>query len=189
MKFVCRFSAIRSLAVLLMIGLLANTSAAFAQPEAQTVGHAQSEVVVPLRATQIDDLSFGSIMVMSVASGMVEVAPDGATTRYTNTVRSSCPNVTDCKPHRAIFQVTGEPNRSYQVSLPDQIVAHGMRTRAELSVVGLAVRSSSAPSVKDGGKLDDEGRDSFFVGGILQVPGGTRPDVFRAVLPVLVTYN
>jgi len=126
---------------------------------------------------------------LALQDGTVEVAPDGSQPRYTNTARSPCSTGADCMPHRASFGVFGEPNRSYRVSLPPQITAYGVRTDVSLTVVGLEARSAHAPSVAGGGRLDKAGRDSFFVGGTLQVPAQTPPDVFRAEVPVIVTYE
>lgn len=92
-------------------------------------------------------------------------------------------------PHRASFDVSGEPRRSYRVVLPEQVIAYGVKTGAGLVVGSLDMRSINAAASQGEGRLDNHGRDSFFVGGVLQVPAGTNPDVFRAELPVIVTYN
>jgi hypothetical protein len=172
-----------------MAGLLGFSPPTLAQPGAQTTGSAQAEVVIPISTVPLADLSFGSIMIGPAGSGTVEVAPDGAPPRYANTARSICSGEADCAPHPAHFAVSGDPNRSYLVSLPDRIVAYGVQIGAGLPVIAMTMRSVNAPSVTNRGQLDSAGRDSFFVGGVLQVPGGTRPDVFRAELPVIVTYN
>jgi len=51
------------------------------------------------------------------------------------------------------------------------------------------VRSLNEPSQAAQGRLDKAGRDEFHVGGTLRLPSGTRPDLFRADLSVIVTYN
>lgn len=177
------------LARLLSIASLTFAPTVFAQDGATASGRAQAEVVMPIRAVPLSDLSFGSVVIGSTGHGAVELAPDGSPPRYTNTARSLCSGETDCMPHRAFFAVSGEPNRSYRVSLPRQIMAYGVRTGIGLPVVNLDVRSSTAPSPMGAGRLDTAGRDSFFVGGTLEVPSGTRPDVFSAELPVIVTYD
>jgi len=181
--------AIRCLLQTFPLGLLMATPSLGAQNTAYASGRAEAEVVIPLRAVPLSVLSFGSIVVGSAGRGTVEVAPDGSQPRYTNTARSPCSTGADCMPHRASFGVFGEPNRSYRVSLPPQITAYGVRTDVSLTVVGLEARSAHAPSVAGGGRLDKAGRDSFFVGGTLQVPAQTPPDVFRAEVPVIVTYE
>lgn len=179
----------RSLMALAAAVLPAFSVPALAQPGTQTIGSAQAEVVIPIRAAPLSDLSFGSLVIGPEGAGTVEVSPDGTPPRYANTARSGCSGAEDCTPHPAHFEVSGEPGRSYLVHLPDQIIAYGLRTGASLPVIALTMRSTNAPSVMSGGRLDNDGRDNFFIGGIVQVPGGTRPDVFRAELPVIVTYN
>lgn len=184
--------AARVIVALRLIAPIASSivaQGAFAENGATASGRAAAEVVVPIRAVPLSDLSFGSIVVGGAGQGAVEVAPDGSPPRYTNTARSLCSGETDCSPRRAVFAVSGEPHRSYRVSLARQIMAYGVRTGIGLPVVSLDVRSANVPSTMGEGRLDNAGRDSFFVGGTLQVPAGTRPDVFRAELPVIVTYD
>lgn len=163
--------------------------AAFAQIGASVSSRAEAEVVIPIRAVPLSDLSFGSIAVRSAGEGSVEIAADGSPPRYVNTARSSCSGQPDCMPYRASFDVSGDPGRRYRVSMPARIVAYGVRTGAGLPVVSLEAHSLNAPSAAGEGRLDNAGRDRFFVGGTLQVPAGTVPDVFRAELPVIVAYN
>lgn len=159
------------------------------QAGAQAIGRAEAEVIVPIRAVPVSDLSFGLIVVGTAGDGTVEVAPDGSPPRYTSAARSTCSGEAGCAAHPARFDVAGEPRRSYRIVLPDQIRARGTRTGASLAVVAIRVRSVNAGTALAEGVLDEAGQDSFFVGGTLQVPAGTRPDVFRADLPVIVTYN
>lgn len=168
-------------------GLLAT--AALAQPGMQASGRAEAEVVVPLRAVPLADLSFGSIVVGASGEGSVEVAPDGSPPRFANAARSGCSGQAECFAHPARFGISGEPDRSYRVSLPGSIVASGIRTGVGLPVTDIQVRSLNDPTGKGEGRLDNAGRDVFFVGGTLRVPAGTRPDLFRADLSVIVTYN
>lgn len=172
-----------------LLSAFALAPGAQAQTGAQAYGHAEAEVVVPIRAMPLTDLSFGAIVVGSAGEGAVRIAPDGSPPLYLNTARSSCSGEAECMPHRARFSVSGEPSKSYRVVLPQTLTAVGMRTGAGLPVVSLEMRSLNAPSATGEGLLDSAGRDSFFVGGTLQVPPGTRPDVFRAELPVIVAYN
>lgn len=180
---------LRIAARLLPLAPFALAPVALARPDAQASGQAEAQVVNPLRAVPRTDLSFGSIVVGVAAEGSVEVPTDGSPARYVNTAKAQCANSSDCIPHRAVFDVRGEPGRSYRVALPEQVIAIGTRTGVGLPVSGIMMRSLNSSSAKGEGLLDDAGRDSFFVGGTLRVPAGTRPDVFRADLPVIVTYD
>lgn len=173
----------------LPLALLAFASGASAQPDAQASGRAEAQVVIPVRAVPRADLSFGATVVGVAAAGSVEVAPDGSPARYGDSAKAGCAGSSDCLPHRAVFDVSGEPRRSYRVVLPETVIANGTRTGVGLPVSELRMRSLNASSEAGGGWLDDTGRDRFFVGGTLRVPAGTLPDTFRADLPVIVTYD
>lgn len=159
------------------------------QSAAQASGRAEAEVVVAIRAGPLADLSFGSITIGSSGEGSIVVAADGSPPRYVNAARSGCSGQTECEAHRARFAVSGDPDRSYRVALPGAIVATGRMTGVGLPVTDLAVRSQNDSAASGEGRLDRTGRDVFFVGGTLRIPPGTRPDVFRAELSVIVNYN
>jgi hypothetical protein len=152
-------------------------------------GIAQAEVVKPVRVISLADLSFGSIAVSSNAAGTVRVAADGSPAAYERAARPECTGQAQCAPHRASFDVTGEAGRAYSVALPASVTAIGQRTGAPLLVGALEMYSLNAPSLQSRGLLNESGRDTFFVGGVLQLPAGTRPDLFRAELSVTVSYN
>lgn len=166
-------------------------TAALAQPGMQASGRAEAEVVVPIRAVRLADLSFGAIVVGAVGDGTVEVPPDGSPPRYSDAAKAGCSAQSECLPHPARFGVSGEPDRSYRISLPGSIMASGISTGAGLPVTNIVVRSQNDPADGGGagGRLDNAGQDIFFVGGTLRVPAGTRPDLFRADLSIIVTYN
>ena len=174
---------------LLPVAMFAFAQAGLAQSGSQAMGQAEAEVIVPIRAAPIADRSFGLIVLGPAGSGTVEVAADRSPPRYTKAARTTFSGEAGCMAHRAQFDVAGEPNRSYRVTLPEQISARGIATGASLPVIRIAVRSMNAASAMSEGQLDQSGQDSFFIGGTLQVPAGTRQDVFRADLPVIVTYN
>ena len=168
---------------------MAGTPATLRAEEATAQGQASATVVRPLTTRALEDLSFGAITVGQSAGGEVLVAPGGEATRYSGTVRQACGQGADCASHPARFAVTGEAGRSYSVVLPTGVQARGTRTGTllHLSALTLATRNPGAPA--GGGQLDAAGEDSFAVGGVLQVPAATRPDTFRADLPVTVNYN
>jgi len=55
-------------------------------------------------------------------------------------------------------------------------------------VASLEMRSLNT-SARGGGRLDQAGKDLFFVGGTVNVPIGAVTDMYRAELPVTVFYN
>ena len=162
---------------------------AAAQTAGSTRGVANAEVVAPIRAVPLADLSFGGISVDQGGAGEVRVDSSGSTVEYLQAARPQCGGVQECAPHPARFAVFGAADQTYAVSLPSQIVAYGRRTGRGLDVSGLEMRSINAPSQSSGGRLDGAGQDTFFVGGILSVPAGNQSDAFTTELPVTVFYN
>lgn len=169
--------------------LAASSIVAHAEPGATTGGQAQAEVVQPLRAIPLADLSFGSIALTASQAGSVSVPADGGAVSYTSSVRSACGGDSACAPHPASFEVTGEADRSYRVTLPGNVIATGQLTGTTLAVSDLVMRSLNQPAMDQGGRLGADGSDRFNVGGTLDIPAGTQPDLFRAQLPVLVSYD
>ena len=164
-------------------------TAGSAEPRDTAVGSAQAEVVEPIRAVPLADLSFGSVAVRQGGEGSVRIAPDGSQAQYTNSARLNCDGSAACAPHRAMFEVRGGAGRAYRVTMPTYVTAYGAQTNFGLNVTDLVMQSRNSPGTGEGGLLNERGRDTFYVGGTLQVPVGTRPDHFRADLPILVFYN
>ncbi|MEO0589184.1 MAG: DUF4402 domain-containing protein [Pseudomonadota bacterium] len=169
----------------LMLGSWPEPSTA--QETATAQGRAQTRVVAPVSTALRDALSFGSISVSAGASGTVTVSSD-STTAFLGVSQAHCTGQTKCRAHRAVFEVTGEAERTYGVSLPPSVVARGERSGSALAVEALEMRSLNT-SARSGGRLDKAGKDRFFVGGTVNVPAGTVSDVYRAELPVTVFYN
>ena len=170
---------------------LAALLAAFQAPAAlfAGTGHAQAEIVEPIHAIPLAELSFGSIAIGGAGDGSVRVAPDGSQAQFSSAVRSTCDGSASCTPHRAMFAVRGEAGRMYRVIMPTSVTVRGEQTGARLTVDELIMQSRNSPSMHNGGLLDEQGRDRFYVGGTLRVPVRTRPDHFRTNLPILVAYN
>lgn len=68
-------------------------------------------------------------------------------------------------------------------------MAFGRQTGYPLTVSRMTISSTNGPTVLGGGQLDQEGEDTFFVGGTLELPAGTPADSYQADLPVSVSYN
>ena len=164
-------------------------TAGIAESRDTAIGSAQAEVVEPIRAVPLAELSFGSVAVSKGAEGSVRIAADGSQAQYMNAARLSCDGSAACAPHRAMFEVRGGAGRAYRVTMPAYVIAYGARTGFGLNVTDLIMQSRNSPGTREGGLLNERGRDTFYVGGTLQVPAGTRPDHFRADLPILVSYN
>lgn len=162
---------------------------AVARETGTSQGTATAQVIEPIRTVPLEDLSFGAISVAQGRAGEVRVNSDRATVTYVDGVKPQCGARANCSPHPGSFSVFGAAHQAYDVSLPSQITAYGRRTGRGLVVGDLEMRSSNNPALRHGGRLDGDGRDTFFVGGILSVPAGIEADVFTAELPVTVSYN
>ena len=102
--------------------------AAFAQPgqSASAQGTASATVVAALQASQEQDLSFGAIIAGEEAGGEVTVDPAGGPARYGGGVRPACTgSAGGCHPHPARFAVSGAAERSYAITLPDEVTGAG----------------------------------------------------------------
>ena len=185
-----RASGLLCLALCGGLASLGLSTPAFAQQDgASANGRAQAQVVRALRARPLADLSFGALVVGQSSGGEVIVSPSGSAASYRGSVRASCLGNAGCSTHPASFAVEGEGGRTYRISLPASIMAQGSRTSIELPVTSINSRSRNFPAASFGGLLDASGHDFFEVGGTLLVPAGTRADVFRADLPVTVSYD
>lgn len=156
-------------------------------------GSAQAQIVAPLTVTPGRDLDFGSIFAASSA-GSVTVSPDGAIA-YQGGTQSACIGGSCAGAHAAEFDVRGAPDRSYLISVPSEIAATGTALAPltspppPLLVGSITVRSDSRPNGGAVGRLDGQGRDHFTIGGTLRAPANLVPARYRAIVPVIVTYN
>ena len=169
--------------------LAAFSPAAYAQDKVEANGTATAEVLEPIRAIPIAELSFGTLSVSSSQPGSVRVKPDSSETEYLSSASPQCTASIGCLPHPGAFAVSGEADRYYSVTIADRLTAIGSRTGTTLLVTQLSVSSKNQPALSRGGQLDLNGEDVFYVGGTLEMPAGTQSDLYHADLPLSVTYN
>jgi len=154
-------------------------------------GHAEARVVRPLAVTAIDVLDFG--MAASSGQGTVTVSAGSSSASYGGSARAACIGASACpQPHPAHFEVTGEKGRDYRIAAPDRLripAAGSQREGGELLVTAFTVRSAGRPASGPMGALDGNGRDSFKVGGTLQISGALAPGHYTVSVPVVVTYD
>lgn len=156
-------------------------------PSAQAQGHAVATVARPIAVSGIADLDFG--MVASSGAGAVTVMAGGGPASFAGKAREACTGQSVCPaPHPARFAVSGEPSRNYRIALPDRIGVSSQGASG-LVVTRLTVRTASRPDAGPRGKLGHEGRDSFEVGGTLEIAGALPPGHHAVSVPVSVTYD
>lgn len=133
-------------------------------------------VVEPLTLTKVDDLDFGTFTVDDVTAGTVVMAP--------NDSRSATGGVTLVLAdvgQAAEFDVAGDPNRAFTVTLPPN-------STIELS--GPGANMPVDDFMHDSGEMTDgSGNDTFHVGATLSVAGGQTPGSYSGSFDVTVEYN
>ena len=176
-------------AILLGLAVLAAPEGLLArdQNSASASGQAAASVVRSLSLLPLADLHFGAVAVSGQGDGQVTVG--AADVSFAGSARPACGQRADCAAHPALFSVSGEASRTYRITISAQVEARGQNTGAALEVGNLTVDSANLANADGLGKLGLDGLDRFTVGGTLFVPGGTRPDTFRADLPVTIAYE
>lgn len=152
-------------------------------------GQAAAQVVTNLQVQPLADLQFGAIVVGVGEGGEVVVGNAAADFSYRGSARSGCGQGGACAPHPAMFQVNGEASRAYRITIAGPVLARGQASGVALEVSALTLFSANISGSDGLGRLNADGADQFTVGGTLLVPAATTPDIFRADLPVTVSYE
>lgn len=187
-----RSHAGRFTAALFAISCLPATTALANPQTSSTSGQASAQVVAPLAVTRQDDLAFGAVF-SSKTTGSVTVSADG-TIAYSGGAKPACIGGACDDAHPGTFSVVGEPGRAYVVQVPSEVIASGSTiggqgTAPPLTVDGLNAASANGASGHGGWQLDQQGRDSFEVGGTLHLPADLPSARYRATIPVIVVYG
>ncbi|NTV92314.1 MAG: DUF4402 domain-containing protein [Chlorobiaceae bacterium] len=124
------------------------------------------------------DLAFGTIIPGS-ASGTVTIVPSTAARSYSGSVQ-----LVSSISGPAAFTVSGSPNSSYSVTLPDDghiTISNGSNT---MEVNNFTISRSSGSST-----LGIDGLASFRVGGKLEVDANQPPGNYTGTFAVTVAYQ
>lgn len=183
-------------AVLPSLALLAPCGAAPAWAQgsgtgSSAAGTAAVQVVRPLTAQTLADLDFG--LVASDAKGSVTIAAGSVSARFAGAARNACGDTGSCPAaHPARFAVTGESSRSYRIAVPERLTLTGAGPGGGVSsaiIVAMTVKTASRPASGPEGMLDKAGRDTFEMGGTLELPSEQQPARYIVHVPVIVTYS
>jgi len=164
-----------SLLAILIVALSAN---AFAQATASAT--ATATIVAPIAITKTVDLNFGNVAV--IAAGTVILAPSDGTRTKTGGV--TLPNEVGTVT-AASFNVTGEGNYTYSITLPssDYII-----TRIGGTETMTVNNFKSFPDVADNGALTN-GAQTLNVGATLNVAAAQLAGVYTNATGFDVTVN
>ncbi len=158
---------------------------------AQTAeGTGRAQIVQPLSVQSQTDLDFGQIAVAHDQDGSVTIDPETLMATHTGSARNLCSGQSGCATAPAVFVVSGEPERSFRMSLPSTIEAvSSLSPTARLPVDTLVAHSANAGRKGPRGVLGSDGRDTITVGGTLRVPAASSPGRYVAQMRLVVTYD
>jgi len=90
----------------------------------------------------------------------------------------------------------GEPGRSYGIEVPSSLTIAGIAIASSdqaearvLEVSDITVRITSSLGFGLNGKLDEDGRDRFELGGTLQIPSSLVAARYSTIIDVMVAYH
>lgn len=157
---------------------------ACAQSASATAG---VQVVSPLGIESVAELDFGMLR-GGRSAGAVEIGASGSIAASGGVELLAGP-----ARHPARFEVSGEPNRAYTMSMPQtvQVAPQGAPadSAAHRPVTLTSVNSGGGASSGNAGRLDANGADTIFVGGRITVPAQMPAGRYTVELPVSVAYN
>jgi hypothetical protein len=163
------------LALGLTAGLLLAGPAKAVQNSRTSTGNANARVVSAIAITKLVDLKFADI-VPGAANGTVRMTPAGV---RTSAGGATLGNGATASP--ASFRVTGQPNATYSIVLPNSInVSNGVQTM---------VVNTWRSTPNNNGNLGAAGAQTLAVGATCRVSANQAAGVYSANFNVTVTYN
>ncbi len=175
-----------SLAAILSIGFFTSNVEAqtSATVSATTAG---AKLIKPMTLSETSPLHFGTINVLSGAAGTV-LLPSSSTSRVPNggvALSTVAPTATN-----AAYDVTGTKLTTYALTLPGTINVEETSNSAQKMIVSdLTAKFNFAGIDKTTSTLDIDGKDSFTVGGTLNVGLNQLPGIYAGTFQVSVDYN
>jgi hypothetical protein len=156
-----------------------STTDTFAQVSATAT--ATATVVTPIQITKQVDINFGTLAV-SATGGTVILTPAGGRSTTSGVVLPATASTITA----ASFDITGQPNYTYAITLPSTATILTRNTGTETMSVGTF---TSTPSLT--GTLDGSGNQPLKVGATLTVGSLQAAGVYVSGTPftVIVNYN
>ena len=170
--------------VLVVFGLVAVSSGAWAQSSATGTANATATVVRPITISSSVDLAFGNVvpgatagtLTLTAASSTAATAGGGVTQPGTQVG-----TVTAAK-----FDVAGEGGLTYSITLPSSAATINGPSAATMTVDTF---TSDIASGTLSGALGAAGSQSFYVGGKLHVGANQAAGNYTGTFSVTVAYN
>jgi hypothetical protein len=143
------------------IAMIAFTTNAVAQSTATDFAVTNATVIAPITITKTIDMSFGNL-VSTVAGGDVNLPTSGARTGDVDILLGSDNGTVTA----ASFDITGEANYSYGITLPPTFDVSDSQTTANTMAVGTFV---SLPAATGSGTLSATGAQTLLVGATISL--------------------
>lgn len=163
----------------LAAAIILVTASVNSNGQATATADASATIVSPISITKNADMNFGNISVGAVG-GTVTLLPNAAGQRNASPGSSiSFPAVTGTV-SAAEFQVTGQANYTYDITLPAPLqIVNG------LDFMDVQSFTSSVPT----GTLDGTGNETIYVGADLVVAANQAPGTYTTATPFFVAVN
>ena len=172
--------------VVVVLGLVAASSGAWAQSSATTSANATATVVRPITIGSTVDLQFGNIvagaggtLALSAASPPVPTITGGVTQPGTQTGTVAA----------AVFNVGGEGGMAYSITLPSSAATLTGSVSGTMTVDTFTTSAVSGTLGTLSSTLGSAGTQSFYVGGVLHVGANQNPGNYSGTFTVTVAYN
>lgn len=172
--------------VIALFALCASASQGLAQTSTSTTANASATIITPLAIAKTTDMDFGNVAVNTNAGTVVMTAAGARST----TGGALLPAVTG-SPTQAVFNVTGQANYVYTITLPTNSPAFNLTSGSNTMVVSDFTSNPTAGQTGGvgNGTLNGSGLQVVGVGATLNVAASQAAGTYTAATPFTVTVN
>ena len=142
-----------------------------------------ANVVIPIAISETSSLHFGTMTVLAGTGGTCVLSTLGVRTQTAGVNLS----VQAPLASNATYNVTGQVNTSYSITLPAKITVTFLSNR--MTIGRLVARPASMGADGLTGTLSSAGNDNFTVGGTLNVLPDQAAGLYTGTFNVTVVYN
>lgn len=177
------------LAVAVAVAVAGIMSARDLRASATAAANAGARVALPLFVGSEIGLNFGKLK-GGLADGTVVVTVQNE--RYATGGAKIFPNQGYS---RGRFSVQGEPGAQYLIELPTSVSffrhnkVRPMPQFSKLQVIGFTCLSVNAGVEGVVGQLGSDGKDTFYLGGVLEVPKKSKTGEYQGTVDVTIVYQ
>lgn len=145
---------------------------------------AGAKIIASIALTEVQPMHFGTMTVQAGQGGTCVISPAGVRSRTGGvTLSNLAPTMS-----LATYSVTGEPGKSYSITLPATITVTSAPFSMTVSNL-LAKPASGAASFNATGTIGSGGSEQFTIGATLNVAAGQEEGLYTGTFAITVTYN